>query len=225
MPRILLVEDDPAIREGLELALGRRGHEVQSVSSGEDGIEAISTFHPDLVLLDLMLPGMNGIQVCRKVRKTSRVPIIMLTARTDDFDIVIGLEAGADDYILKPARTAVIDARIRAVLRRVEGRDPSAGEVHGDLIIDRPKLTVSKSGQRLHLTASELNLLLHLSASPEQTFSRQQLLEQVWKHSYLGDLRLVDAGIRRLRTKVEDMPGRPQYIQTVRGRGYRFGPV
>ncbi|MFF3554193.1 response regulator [Streptomyces tsukubensis] len=227
MPRVLLIEDDPSVREGVELGLRRRGHEVAATATGEEGLAALPEFRPDLVLLDLMLPGVNGVEVCRRIREAGQLPIIMLTARGDDFDIVIGLEAGADDYIVKPARTEVIEARIRAVLRRIE--EPGAGrptvERHGDLALDRSGLTVTKSGQELALAPSELKLLLYLSAAPEQVFSRQQLLEQVWEHGYHGDARLVDACVRRLRNKIEDVPGSPRYIQTLRGFGYRFGPL
>ncbi|MFD5574464.1 response regulator [Streptomyces cadmiisoli] len=227
MPRVLLVEDDPSVREGVELGLRRRGHDVRSAATGEAGLVALREFHPDLLLLDLMLPGMNGVQVCRQVRENSQLPIIMLTARGDDFDVVVGLEAGADDYIVKPARTEVIEARIRAVLRRIDdpGQGRPAVEVHGDLAIDRAGLTVTKSGHRLALAPSELKLLLHLSAAPEQVFSRQQLLEHVWEHSFHADARLVDACVRRLRTKIEDESQPPRYIQTLRGFGYRFGPL
>ncbi|MER7788331.1 response regulator transcription factor [Streptomyces sp. NPDC097640] len=226
MPRVLLIEDDPSVREGIELGLRRRGHEVRTAATGEAGLTAIREFQPDLLLLDLMLPGINGVQVCRQVREASQLPIIMLTARGDDFDVVVGLEAGADDYIVKPARTEVIEARIRAVLRRIEepGGRPSV-EFHGDLAIDRSGLAVSKAGERLALAPSELKLLLYLTAAPEQVFSRQQLLEQVWEHSYHGDARLVDACVRRLRHKIEDVAGSPRYIQTLRGFGYRFGPL
>jgi DNA-binding response OmpR family regulator len=226
MPRVLLIEDDPSVREGVELGLRRRGHEVRTAATGESGLAALAEFRPDLLLLDLMLPGMNGVQVCRRVREDSQLPIIMLTARGDDFDVVIGLEAGADDYIVKPARTEVIEARIRAVLRRMEapGGRPSV-EFHGDLAVDRAGLTVAKNGERLALAPSEMKLLLHLSAAPEQVFSRQQLLEHVWEHSYHGDARLVDACVRGLRNKIEDIPGSPRYIQTLRGFGYRFGPL
>ncbi|MEU6945438.1 response regulator transcription factor [Streptomyces sp. NPDC046332] len=227
MPRVLLIEDDPSVREGVELGLRRRGHDVRGAATGEAGLALLAEFRPDLVLLDLMLPGVNGVQVCRRIRETSQLPIIMLTARGDDFDIVVGLEAGADDYIVKPARTEVIEARIRAVLRRIE--EPGAGrpavEFHGDIAIDRAGLTVAKSGERIALAPSELKLLLHLTAHPEQVFSRQQLLEHVWEHSYHGDARLVDACVRRLRTKIEDPAGAPRYIQTLRGFGYRFGPL
>ncbi|WP_338676420.1 response regulator transcription factor [Streptomyces sp. SCSIO 30461] len=233
MPRVLLIEDDPSVREGVELGLRRRGHEVRSAATGEAGLAALGEFRPDLLLLDLMLPGMNGVQVCRRVRESSQLPIIMLTARGDDFDVVVGLEAGADDYIVKPARTEVIEARIRAVLRRIEdfaqgpggGQGRAAVEVHGELAIDRAGLAVTKSGRQLALAPSELKLLLHLSAAPEQVFSRQQLLEHVWEHGYHADARLVDACVRRLRNKIEDEDGAPRYIQTLRGFGYRFGPL
>ncbi|MEU9236904.1 response regulator transcription factor [Streptomyces subrutilus] len=227
MPRVLLIEDDPSIREGVGLGLRRRGHEVSAAETGEEGLELMAGFRPELVLLDLMLPGINGVQVCRRIRETSQVPIIMLTARGDDFDIVIGLEAGADDYIVKPARTEVIEARVKAVLRRLSTPAGSRPEIeqHGELAIDRSGLTVAKNGERVPLAPSELKLLLHLSASPEQVFSRQQLLEYVWDHSYHADARLVDACVRRLRHKVEDPARSPRYIQTVRGFGYRFGPL
>ncbi|MFD6885223.1 response regulator [Streptomyces sp. NPDC059957] len=227
MPRVLLIEDDPSIREGVGLGLRRRGHDVSAAETGEAGLELMASFHPELVLLDLMLPGINGVQVCRRIRETSQVPIIMLTARGDDFDIVVGLEAGADDYIVKPARTEVIEARIKAVLRRLT--EPAGGrpdvEFHGELAVDRAGLTVARNGERLPLAPSEIKLLLHLSASPEQVFSRQQLLEYVWEHSYHADARLVDACVRRLRHKIENPDGAPRYIQTVRGFGYRFGPL
>ncbi|MFE5922851.1 response regulator [Streptomyces sp. NPDC056468] len=227
MPRVLLIEDDPSVREGVELGLRRRGHEVRAAATGEAGLAAMAEFRPDLLLLDLMLPGMNGVQVCRRVRDRSQLPIIMLTARGDDFDVVIGLEAGADDYIVKPARTEVIEARIRAVLRRLDdaGAGRPAVEFYGELAIDRVGLTVTKAGRPLALAPSELKLLLHLAAAPEQVFSRQQLLEHVWDHSYHADARLVDACVARLRGKIEDEVGSPRYVQTLRGFGYRFGPL
>ncbi|MFC9245743.1 response regulator [Streptomyces sp. NPDC057136] len=227
MPRVLLVEDDPSVREGVEIGLRRRGHEVLATATGEAGLEALRAFRPDLLLLDLMLPAMSGVQVCCRVRETSQLPIIMLTARGDDLDIVVGLDAGADDYIVKPARTEVIEARIRAVLRSIEGPTDArpAIEHHGELEIDRAGHTVLKSGDRVALAPSELKLLLHLSAVPEQVFSRQRLLEEVWEHSYHSDVRLVDACVRRLRAKIEDPCRGPRYIQTLRGFGYRFGPL
>lgn len=230
MTRVLLIEDDPAIRRGVTLGLRRRGHETEAVGTGEDGLQALGPFAPDIVLLDLMLPGMSGLEVCRRIRETSQVPLVILSARGDDIDIVVGLEAGADDYVVKPASGELIEARMRAVLRRVAPAQPAAEPrerrtTYGDLTIDGVGLQVRKDGQDLVLAPSELKLLLFLSASPQQTFSRQQLLEQVWEHSYYGDARLVDACVMRLRSKIEDDPRSPRYVQTVRGFGYRFGPL
>lgn len=230
MTRVLLIEDDPAVRRGVTLGLRRRGHETEAVGTGEDGLEALAACPPDIVLLDLMLPGMSGLEVCRRIRGTSQVPIVILSARGDDVDVVVGLEAGADDYIVKPAGDEVIEARMRAVMRRLAPSQPdpaTGGErtTHADLEIDRAALRVRKRGDVLTLAPSELKLLLFLSAWPDRTFSRQQLLEEVWEHSYYGDARLVDACVMRLRAKTEDDPRRPRYIQTVRGFGYRFGPL
>lgn len=227
MPRVLLVEDDPAVREGARLALRRRGYEVAAADTGEEGLVRLGSFRPDAVVLDLMLPGMTGLEVCRRIRADSQVPIIMMTAMGDDVDIVIGLETGADDYVVKPVQARVLEARIRAVLRRVEaGPSPDGGgpaaETHGELRIDRAALTVTCGGDAIALAPSKLRLLLTLSASPGRVFSRQQLLEAVWQHSYHGDVRLVDACVNRLRTKMGEPPRRPRYIQTVRGFGYRF---
>jgi DNA-binding response OmpR family regulator len=228
MPRVLIIEDDRAVREGLLLALRRQGHEVAASPTGEDGLTRLRSFRPDAVVLDLMLPGMSGLEVCRRIRADDQVPIIMATARGDDTDVVVGLEAGADDYVVKPVRGRVLDARIRAVLRRVAGPPADYGppklEHHGELAIDRAGLTVTHRGVPVALGPSELRLLLTLSASPGQVFSRQQLLEAVWEHSYHGDARLVDACVKRLRSKIGETSGRPRYLHTVRGFGYRFGP-
>ncbi|MCF3184296.1 response regulator transcription factor [Streptomyces polychromogenes] len=236
MARVLLIEDDLAVQKGVTLALRRRGHEVEVAASGETGLLLLERLRPDLVLLDLMLPGMSGLEVCRRIRESKQVPIIILSARGDDIDMVVGLEAGADDYIVKPASGEVLEARMKAVLRRVAPVPPADGgagdaipptgtERHGDLTVDRSTLIVSKDGTELALAPSELKLLLFLSASPGQVYSRQQLLEQVWEHSFYGDARLVDACVMRLRGKIEDDPRAPAYVQTVRGFGYRFGPV
>ncbi len=228
MPRVLIIEDDRAVREGLRLALRRQGHEVAAAATGEDGLEQLRSFRPDAVILDLMLPGMPGLEVCRRIRTHAQVPIIMATARGDDTDVVVGLEAGADDYVVKPVRARVLDARVRAVLRRAGGPSDGHGaaprpEHHGDLVIDRAGLTVTHQGVPVALGPSELRLLLTLSASPGQVFSRQQLLEAVWEHSYHGDARLVDACVKRLRAKLGESSERPRYVHTVRGFGYRFG--
>ncbi|CAL9352630.1 response regulator [Streptomyces sp. enrichment culture] len=228
MPRVLIIEDDRAVRDGLLLALRRQGHEVAAAATGEDGLEQLRTFRPEAVVLDLMLPGMSGLEVCRRIRAHDQLPIIMATARGDDTDIVVGLESGADDYVVKPVRARVLDARIRAVLRRVGSASDDQGtlrtEHHGDLVIDRAGLTVTHQGRPVALGPSELRLLLTLSASAGQVFSRQQLLEAVWEHNYHGDARLVDACVKRLRSKIGEPPGSPRYVHTVRGFGYRFGP-
>lgn len=224
MASLLLIEDDPLVRRGLELALTRHGHQVHTAGTGEDGLRQLAAAPPDLVILDLMLPGIDGFEVCRRVRATGEVPVIMLTARGDDFDVVAGLEAGADDYVVKPARPSVLDARVRAVLRRTAGETEGI-RVHGDLRIDTGALTVSVRGEPVALTPTELRLLLTISRAPNRVFSRQQLLEEVWEHGYLGDSRLVDNCVQRLRTKIETDPAAPEHVQTVRGFGYRFGPL
>jgi DNA-binding response OmpR family regulator len=223
MSRVLLIEDDQAVREGLHLALTRQGHAVHAVATGEQGLGRLA--EADVVVLDLMLPGIDGFEVCRRIRAGSDLPIIMLTARGDDIDVVAGLEAGADDYVVKPVRPRVLEARIRAVLRR--GAEPvrQAAERYRDLVIDRAGLVVHKNGATIGLAPTELRLLLELSSSPGRVLSRQQLLESVWEHGYLGDSRLVDACVQRLRSKIEDDPANPAYVQTVRGFGYRFGPL
>ncbi|MFC7644893.1 response regulator transcription factor [Streptosporangium lutulentum] len=229
MARVMLIEDDPSVREGLRLSLSRHGHEVDVARTGEDGLRRLLAAPADIVVLDLMLPGIDGFEVCRRIRAGGPTPIVMLTARGDDLDVVSGLEAGADDYVIKPVRPRVLEARIRAVLRRggpaAEAEAESGPEVHGDLTIDRGALTVSKAGVPITLPPMELRLLLELSAAHRQVFSRQQLLESVWELDFLGDSRLVDACVQRLRTKIEDVPSKPRYIQTVRGFGYRFGPL
>jgi DNA-binding response OmpR family regulator len=206
---VLLIEDDPAVREGLELALTRHGHRVRAVESGEQGLDLLRTDRPDVVVLDLMLPGMDGFEVCRRIRAAGEVPVIMLTARGDDMDVVAGLEVGADDYVVKPVQPRVLEALER----------------YGDLTIDRAGLVVARRGVPVSLAPTELRLLLELSGTPGRVHSRQQLLESVWEHGYFGDSRLVDACVQRLRAKIEADSTAPVYVQTVRGFGYRFGPV
>ena len=230
MSRVLLIEDDEDVRDGLALALTWQGHTVRAVESGELGLSALADDPTDVVVLDLMLPGIDGFEVCRRIRADTNLPIIMVTARNDDLDVVGGLEAGADDYVVKPVQARVLEARIRAVLRRVgtdarPDAEPSALVRHGTLDIDRSGLVVSKRGEPISLAPTELRLLLELSAAPGRVLSRQQLLESVWEQAYLGDSRLVDACVQRLRAKIEDDPANPRYVQTVRGFGYRFGPL
>ncbi|MFD9907370.1 response regulator [Streptomyces sp. NPDC059063] len=235
MAHVLLIEDDVSVRDGMELVLRRHGYEVATAATGEEGLALLTGAAPaagasgsavELAVLDLMLPGIDGFEVCRRLRASgSTVPVIMLTARGDDTDIVRGLEAGADDYVVKPVTAPVLEARIRAALRRAEPAGAARGEDHAGLVIDRAGLTVAKRGTPIALPPTELRLLLELSASPARVFRREQLLESVWEHDFLGDSRLVDAAVGRLRAKIEDIPARPRYIQTVRGFGYRFGPV
>ncbi|MDT5224960.1 MAG: hypothetical protein QOG19_2367 [Mycobacterium sp.] len=224
MAQILLIEDDSSIRRGLGLALGRHGHQVRTAETGEDGLSQLRAARPDIVVLDLMLPGIDGFEVCRQIRGNGNVPIVMLTASNDDFDVVGALEAGADDYVVKPAQPRVLDARIKAVLRRGTVELQRA-EDHAGLTIDRAAMTVIKDGLPVSLTPTELRVLLELSRSYGQVLSRQQLLESVWEHNYLGDSRLVDNCVQRLRAKIESDPTDPVFVQTVRGFGYRFGPV
>ena len=210
----------------IELALTRQGHRVTAAASGEEGLELWQTQRPELVVLDVMLPGLDGFEVCRRIRRTDQVPIILLTARSDDIDVVVGLESGADDYVVKPVQPRVLDARIRAVLRRHGGSTPEQADVavFGDLAVDRSAMIVARGGMPISLTPTELKLLVELSRRPGQALSRQQLLRLVWDHDYLGDSRLVDACVQRLRAKVELVPGDPQLIRTVRGIGYRLDP-
>jgi two-component system, OmpR family, response regulator MtrA len=218
---ILFIEDDPSARTALELALTRQGHSVTSRATGEDGLEALRARRPEIAVLDVMLPGIDGIEVCRRIRREDPLPVILLTARGDDLDIVLGLEAGADDYVVKPVEPRVLDARIRAVLRRADHARVDRA-VYGDLVIDRASLKVMKGGADLRLTPTELRLLLELTRRPGQALTRQQLLAEVWEHTYPGDSRLVDACVQRIRAKIEDEPAEPRLIETVRGFGYRF---
>ncbi|GLW07368.1 transcriptional regulatory protein AfsQ1 [Microtetraspora sp. NBRC 13810] len=220
---ILLVEDDPSVRSGLELALTRQGHTITSYATGEEALDHIRARRPEIVVLDVMLPGIDGVEVCRRVRKIDQLPIILLTARGDDLDVVVGLEAGADDYVVKPVEPRVLDARIRAVLRRVESAS-SDRITFGDLVIDRGALKVTLDGREVHLTPTELRLLLELVRHPGQVLNRRHLLRSVWDHSHVGDSRLVDACVQRIRAKIEPVPAEPVFIHTVRGFGYRFNP-
>ncbi|MER6498479.1 response regulator transcription factor [Streptomyces sp. NPDC001455] len=230
MPHVLLIEDDVSVRDGMELVLRRHGYGVDTAATGEEALALLAEeqgARVELAVVDLMLPGMDGFEVCRRIRaRSATLPVIMLTARGDDHDIVTGLEAGADDYVVKPVTAPVLQARIRAALRRAEpsARRGADGDLAG-LVIDRAGLTVTKSGTPVPLPPTEMRLLLELSASPGRVLSREQLLESVWDHGFLGDSRLVDAAVGRLRAKIEDVPSKPRYIQTVRGFGYRFGPL
>jgi two-component system, OmpR family, response regulator MtrA len=229
--RILLVEDDASIREIVALGLRAIGFDVVTASDGPTGLERWRTAQPDLVLLDVMLPGLDGLAVCREIRRESTVPIVMLTARGDTVDVVRGLEAGADDYIRKPFEMPELVARVRAAVRRSAAAGPPTedGPVSarggqlalGPLSIDLDGRIVRRGDAEIALTRTELDLLAELAARPGQVLSRELLLERVWGYDYLGDSRLVDVAIGRLRAKVEDDPSQPRLIVTVRGSGYR----
>ncbi|WP_128645583.1 response regulator transcription factor [Rhodococcus sp. BS-15] len=229
MVNILFVEDDPAVAEAMTLGLNRLGHRVVHRHDGNGDLDDALT-SAEIVLLDLGLPGADGYEICRRIRTQSSVPIIILTARSDDIDTVAGLEAGADDYVVKPTSPRVLDARIKAVVRRSTDTTPSAPtataivEQYGDLTVDRSSLQVRKGGTLLTLTPTELRLLLALTENVGHVLSRGQLLSAAWDQDYLGDSRIVDAAVQRLRGKIEDDPSAPAVIETVRGFGYRFDP-
>lgn len=226
MPRLLLVEDDQALAEALTLALETLGHEVVVAPTGERALEALFTdrLEFDFVLLDLMLPGMDGFEVCRRIRARSSLPLILLTARGNPIDVVAGLECGADDYVVKPAEPRVIDARIKAVGRRaVTAPGTPAGLLRvANLEIDTGAMSVTRDGAELALTATEIRLLVEFAQHPNQALSRQTLLKRVWDYGYVGDSRIVDAAVARLRAKIEDAPANPVLLRTVRGLGYRL---
>jgi two-component system response regulator MtrA len=217
--KVLVVDDDRALGEMVALVLGAEGLTTRVVRTGDQVLSAFAEFRPDVVLLDWMLPGMDGVSVCRAIRATSGVPIIMLTARTDTRDIVHGLEAGADDYITKPFKNAELIARIRARLRRNDQLEESLE--FGDIVLDPVGHTVTRSGQPLDLTPLEFDLLACLLRSPHEAFTREKLLERVWGYHHHGDTRLVNVHMARLRSKIEDDADNPQVIRTVRGVGYQ----
>jgi DNA-binding response OmpR family regulator len=221
--RILTVEDDERIRTAVKLALEDEGWTVEESETGEDALNAFQRQPADVVLIDIMLPGVDGFDVCRAVRKVSDVPIIMVTARADTHDVVAGLEAGADDYLTKPFAPKELSARIRALLRRARSSDPASPHLRfGDLEIIPDEGVVRRAGQEIHLTKTEFKLLVELASSPGRVFSREVLLERVWGYGYFGDGRLVDVHVRRLRTKVENDAANPSHVVTVRGLGYKL---
>lgn len=225
MESLLFIEDDDGIRLALSLALEDEGYDVRQAPNGANGLEEFRRSTPDLVLLDLRLPDMSGFDVCRALRAESIVPIIMITAQTDTHDMVAGLEAGADDYVTKPVVPKELAARIRALLRRVHLQGKSATPLatrFGDIEIRREQGIVLKGGHELNLTKTEFRLMCEFADHAGAVLSRDQLLERVWGYEYLGDSRLVDAHVRRLRLKVEDHPDDPKLIVTARGIGYRL---
>jgi two-component system, OmpR family, response regulator MtrA len=221
--RLLLVEDDASIREVAKLGLTQAGFHVTTAPDGREGLLHFRQTPFDLVILDVMLPVLDGYEVCRQIRAESRVPIIMLSAKSDTVDVVVGLELGADDYVTKPFEMAELVARARAAVRRataVDDEEPAL--VRGDLEIDPGAFVARRRGEELSLSATEFRLLLELARRPGQVFTRELLLQRVWNYDYLGDSRLVDVAVQRLRAKVEDDPKGPRTIKTVRGVGYRF---
>jgi DNA-binding response OmpR family regulator len=221
--RILTVEDDERIRTAVKMALEDEGWTVEETGSGEDAIDAFHREPADVVLIDIMLPGIDGFELCRSLRRASDVPIVMVTARADTHDVVAGLEAGADDYLTKPFAPKELSARIRALLRRARPAQPGhARMVFGDLEIIPAEGKVLLATKELHLTKTEFRLLCELASNPGRVFSREALLDRVWGYGYFGDGRLVDVHVRRLRTKVETDPANPRHVVTVRGLGYRL---
>lgn len=220
--KILVVDDDPAISEMLTIVLSAEGFDTVAVTDGALAVETASREQPDLILLDLMLPGMNGIDICRLIRQESSVPIIMLTAKTDTVDVVLGLESGADDYVNKPFKAKELVARIRARLRATVDEPSEIIEV-GDLSIDVPAHTVKRNDAEISLTPLEFDLLLELARKPQQVFTREELLGKVWGYRHASDTRLVNVHVQRLRAKIEKDPENPQIVLTVRGVGYKTG--
>jgi two-component system response regulator MtrA len=224
--RVLVVDDDPALAEMLGIVLRSEGFLPSFVADGERALGAFRDARPDIVLLDLMLPGMSGIDICRAIRSESGIPIVMLTAKSDTVDVVLGLESGADDYVVKPFKPKELVARMRARLRRGEDVTPellTIGPPGNQITIDVPAHTVSRDGEEVKLTPLEFDLLVALARKPRQVFTREVLLEQVWGYRHAADTRLVNVHVQRLRAKIEPDPERPEIILTVRGVGYKAG--
>lgn len=221
-PRILVVDDDVALAEMIGIVLRTEGFDTEFSVDGTSALEDVQRVNPDLILLDLMLPGIDGIEVCTRVRADSGVPIIMLTAKSDPTDVVKGLESGADDYIAKPFNPKELVARIRARLRPAPESGPETLTV-GNVTIDVAGHEVRRNGQQIKLTPLEFDLLHALASAPQQVFTREMLLEQVWGYHYKADTRLVNVHVQRLRAKIEEDPDNPSIVMTVRGVGYRAG--
>ena len=222
--RVLVVDDDTALAEMVGIVLKGEGFEAVLCDNGDDALDAFHRHRPDLVLLDLMLPGKDGIEVCRLIRAESGVPIVMLTAKSDTVDVVLGLESGADDYVPKPFKPKELVARVRARLRRTDQPLPEVLQL-GDLTIDVAGHSVKRDGRPISLTPLEFDLLLALARKPWQVFTREVLLEQVWGYRHSADTRLVNVHVQRLRSKIEKDPENPEVVVTVRGVGYKAGPA
>ncbi len=220
--KVLVVDDDPALAEMLTIVLRNEGFDSRVCGTGDRALSDFHDYRPDLVLLDLMLPGRGGIDVCKDIRAESGVPIVMLTAKSDTVDVVVGLESGADDYVVKPFKPKELVARIRARIRRFEEPGPESLTI-GDLCIDVPGHRVTRDGRSIALTPLEFDLLVCLARKPWQVFTREVLLEQVWGYRHAADTRLVNVHVQRLRSKVEHDPENPEIVVTVRGVGYKAG--
>ena len=222
--RILVVDDDQALAEMLGIVLRGEGYEPFFCADGDQALATFRETKPDLVLLDLMLPGTDGIDVCRAIRAESGIPIVMLTAKSDTVDVVVGLESGADDYVVKPFKPRELVARVRARMRRSEEPAPESLQI-GDLDIDVAGHSVRRGEETIPLTPLEFDLLVALARKPWQVFTRELLLEQVWGYRHAADTRLVNVHVQRLRAKIERDPEHPQIVVTVRGVGYKAGPA
>jgi two-component system, OmpR family, response regulator MtrA len=222
MPLVMVVDDDQDLAEMLSIVLNGAGMEVDLVARGDEVIEVFTANPPDLVLLDVMLPGLDGIEVCKLIREISMVPIVMLTAKNDTHDVVLGLEAGADDYMVKPYKNQELIARIKTRLRRTS----KVGTLKiGDIVIDQMEHTISRNEKQIPLTRLEFDLLVALAKEPGRVFTREALLNEVWGYQHAADTRLVNVHVQRLRSKIEADAENPELVQTVRGVGYKAGPV
>jgi two-component system response regulator MtrA len=222
MPLVMVVDDDQDLAEMLSIVLNGAGMEVDLVGRGDEVIEVFTANPPDLVLLDIMLPGLDGIEVCKLIREISMVPIVMLTAKGDTHDVVLGLEAGADDYMVKPYKNQELIARIKTRLRRTS----KVGTLKiGDIVIDQMEHTISRNEKQIPLTRLEFDLLVALAKEPGRVFTREALLNEVWGYQHAADTRLVNVHVQRLRSKIEADAENPELVQTVRGVGYKAGPV
>jgi DNA-binding response OmpR family regulator len=225
MSRISIVEDDPDIADLIRLTLHKAGHTAEMLSTGDGVVARLTADPPDLVVLDLMLPGMDGFECCRQMRRSSDVPVLIISARGDSHDVVAGLEAGADDYIRKPFDIPELAARLRALRRRLRSVSDKPDElVAGDIVVHPDRGEVTVAGRPVHLTKTEFHLLYELASSPGRVFSRDMLLQRVWDYGYFGDARIVDVHIRRLRATIEQDSSKPQRLITVRGFGYKLEP-
>jgi DNA-binding response OmpR family regulator len=228
MPKIMIVEDDPAVRDILKIALEREGMTVEAVGNGEAALKSFRSADPlDLVILDIMLPDLDGVTLCQELRRSSDVPIVMLTARDSERDVVVGLEVGADDYVTKPASPAEIVSRVRAQLRR-RRMDAQAANLKYEfpgLVVDLSRRQVLVNGDKVDLTATEFEILSLLAAHPGWVYSRQQIMQRLWDGDFYGEARSADVHIQRIRKKIELDPRNPRYVQTVRGMGYKFAEL